>query len=80
MIKYKTLVTTETTIDSEQIVRILNEELDSVLGGKNRYIEEGIIKERIHTFTIDGKLTKATEKEIKLYEAFKLVEQHFNKI
>jgi hypothetical protein len=82
MTKYRTLITTQVkgTIESDHIAHILKQELENFMGTDNRYIEDGMIKEHVYHNTIDGKVTKATAKEIELYNAFKLVEDHFRKL
>lgn len=67
------------TIDSNQIAEILLEELERYLG-YDRFIMNGKIMERDYHFNFPNVIRDATDEEIKLYEAFLLVEKHFRNL
>ncbi len=63
-------------IDSSDIAKILNEEKEKLLGGSDRYISEGTIFESARWTETVG---QATEEQVELYNALKLLTNHFSK-
>lgn len=70
-------VATEARIDSRSIANIMVDEKYRLLGDQDRYIHDGVIYENDYRFDNDEVVREATEEEIKLYEALRIVERHF---
>jgi hypothetical protein len=71
-------VPTKARIDSDSIARIIEKEQHTLLGDKDRYIDDdGIIYETDYRFNGRDKVRAATEEEIELYNALVIVENHF---
>lgn len=70
----------EADVNYNNIVGILEDELESVLGGYNRYIKNGKMYERDYRFNTDKEIREATDKEQKLYDAFKTVIEYMREI
>lgn len=71
--------TSKATIDSNQIAKILREELEQYLG-YDRFILNGKIMERDYHFNFPIVIRDATDEEIELFEAFLLVESYFRNL
>ncbi|MED3792451.1 hypothetical protein P4571_08340 [Niallia alba] len=82
MVKFETYITTSAKgyIDAYNVGCILQNEVERLLGDKDRFIENGIIKESDYRFNGTEDIREATEEEIKLYEALLLVERHFKNL
>lgn len=80
--KFNTSVTTSVnaTIDSYEIACIIEEEIHNLLGAKDRFIENGVIKERDYRFNGSETIREANTEEIELYNALWLVNRHLRKL
>lgn len=83
MIKIRNFEVNATTniranIKSREIARIINKECVELLGGRDRYIQNGIIRE--DNMRWRGDIREATNEEIELYNAFCLVEKYFKSL
>lgn len=80
--KFETYVTTqiEGTIGSYSVASIIQKERERLLGHKDRFIRDGVIRETDYRFNGSEEVRKATEEEIKMYEAMLLVEKHFKSL
>lgn len=82
MKKYETSISTyiKGRIDSWAVANILEEELASFLGDKDRFISNGIIRESDYRFNGSEEIREATPDEIELYNAFLLLANYFKKL
>ena len=80
--EFKTHVTTdiEAKINSYNIACIIKGERQRLLGDKDRYIRNGVVYESDYRFNGSEEIRKATDDEIKLYEAMLLLEKHFRSL
>lgn len=70
----------EADVNYNNIVGILEDELESVLGGHGRYIKNDKVYERDYLFNTDKEIREATAKEQKLYDAFKTVIEYMREV
>lgn len=70
----------EARIDSDSVAAIIEEEIDALIGGRDRYIDtEGRIMEEDYRFNNADYIRDATEEEKELYRALRIASSHFKK-
>lgn len=79
MTLYRTHIETrvEGYIHHRDVAKIIETEIRELLGREGRYIKDGVIYESNYRYTSDDEIGKATEEEVKKYEALRLVHDHF---
>ena len=74
-------ITREATIDSRCVARILEEELDAILGGEDRYIDDKfMIRERDYRSSLDDTIRQVTQEETELYTSFTTAIKYFKQL
>ncbi|QXN70097.1 hypothetical protein INTERNEXUS_56 [Bacillus phage vB_BspM_Internexus] len=72
---------TKGSISACDVANIIKEERHNLLGGSDRYIDsDGMIKEEDYRSNSVDVIRKATDEEIKYYEALYEAEEYFNKL
>lgn len=67
----------EVYIDDKSVIKILNNEIDLLLGGEDRYVDNGLIYERDYRYDSDDIISEASEYVTFKYEALIAIINHF---